>query len=587
MKPNAVMSSCSSGIPMCRSLSQSSSPIPVILSLLFIMTETHAPPIDYESLQRAVFDCYFDVERSSLTDAAAEHDVSINRIRRAMKAWIFTDAQPQTWKDIQFDLPSVGRPTKLGQQHESTIAEAVRYYAENKTPLSKQGIRALVEHYISLLPLREQERIGFKYNMPSVRWVKNFADRNHLAYRKVQQVEAARINAVTEEHICEHIARVQAAIKRYGIRSASQIVNMDQSGMSFKKMVGRSLRKGFVSNNKGNKSSALQKTLSAKGNLDRVTIMPVVSACGKAFKPVVVYPGKLPHYRKVNGRFETLSDVLMPSYLYHNDTSAANSEIIYDWGMKFIEETKELRSNGDHMILILDGYGAHIQFPFLQMMKENRIVVIALPSHTSHVLQPLDLTVFAAYKSFLEEELHRTARIASKLNAFTVGSCISNAYAKAFVSPIIRSGFVRSGLWNWVTYKTDVSALEHLFGKFGVEKPSLDLLLRSFEKNERSLLREANVEEDGRIRINTSAGANVTSECVLAALKLREDRKKAAQDKEQTDAVEPADVNEGRPALRRYAELAERRIAQRKRLRESRKLRLNTRRTRACLSSST
>lgn len=86
------------------------------------------------------------------------------------------------------------------------------------------------------------------------------------------------------------------------------------------------------------------------------------------------------------------------------------------------------------MVLIIDGYRAQIQYPFLNLLKENRNIVIALPAHTSHVLQLLDVTVFAAYKSNLKEKLHRVARYAEKLNAFSVAACITNAYSKALQS---------------------------------------------------------------------------------------------------------------------------------------------------------
>lgn len=399
----------------------------------------------------------------------------------------------------------------------------------------------------------------------------------------MQQVEDVRVAAVTKENVAEHISRVQAAIKRYNIKSAKQIVNMDQSGISFKKMVGRSLRKGFRDNSKGNKST-VQNTLSAKGNLDRVTLMPVVAAHGSAFTPCVIYPGKQPHFRKVRGRFETLGDVLMKSHLYYNEHSAANSEIIYDWGKKFVEETQYIREDGKYMLLILDGYGAHIQYPFLKYMRDNRVVVIALPAHTSHVLQPLDVTVFNAYKSFLQEELHRAARIVTKLNAFTVAACISNAYCKAFISPYIQSGFVRCGLWNPESFSTDITALQHLFQD--EEKISLDVLIQSFERRERSLLRDVNVEEEGRVRIDTKSGAHVTSDIVLDVLQEREQRKEAARRKDAEDSiVESKDVREGAAALRRYASLADDRFEKRKRLRESRGLRRQQRRARARLAS--
>lgn len=101
----------------------------------------------------------------------------------------------------------------------------------------------------------------------------------------------------------EHIARCQADFNIFNITSPSQIVTMDQFGMSFNIMVGRSLRKGFVNMYDKNKCLALKQTLSAKGNLDRVTHMPVVATDGTAYKPCVVYPGKNVHSRKCNGEY--------------------------------------------------------------------------------------------------------------------------------------------------------------------------------------------------------------------------------------------------------------------------------------------
>lgn len=89
---------------------------------------------------------------------------------------------------------------------------------------------------------------------------------------------------MTKGNVSEHIDPVQEAINWYKISTASQIVNMDQSGMSFCKMVGRSLRKGFCSSKEKKDLLGFQKTLTTKGNRDRVTLMPVVDAAGFAYK---------------------------------------------------------------------------------------------------------------------------------------------------------------------------------------------------------------------------------------------------------------------------------------------------------------
>lgn len=192
-----------------------------------------------------------------------------------------------------------------------------------------------------------------------------------------------------------------------------------------------------------------------------------------------------------------------------------------------------------------------IHFPFLQLMKSNRIVFIALPSHTSHVLQPLDITVFEAYKSFFGKELHRAARVTSKLNTLSVAACVSNAYSKAFVSPTIRSGFVRSGMWKPETFKKDISALKHIFGDCGISETSVEFLLRSFERKERSLLRDVDVEEEGRIRIEPPV-VRMSHRKVSAKLSMfeRNERREHKSDRGRNPQILPLAFCEGRPALR-------------------------------------
>ena len=165
---------------------------------------------------------------------------------------------------------------------------------------------------------------------PSHYWVDDFVRRNGLDYHNVQVVEGARVESLSHEHICEHIARVGAALKRYNIRYESYIFNMDQTGCSFQKMVRYSLRKGIVKKKEGRKIRLIQRAIRTKEALNRVTVMPVVSPAGQDLKPIIVYPGKQTHFRRIRGRIQTLRDVLPPWYLYHSESSAVDSAIIYD-----------------------------------------------------------------------------------------------------------------------------------------------------------------------------------------------------------------------------------------------------------------
>ena len=46
------------------------------------------------------------------------------------------------------------------------------------------------------------------------------------------------------------------------------------------------------------------------------------------------------------------------------------------------------------VLLIQDGHASHITIELIEMARENNVSMLCLPSHTSHVLQPLDVEVF-------------------------------------------------------------------------------------------------------------------------------------------------------------------------------------------------
>lgn len=83
--------------------------------------------------------------------------------------------------------------------------------------------------------------------------------------------------------------------------------NIDQFGSLFAKIIGRPLRNGCVSRRK---DLVLYKTLKTKGNLDRVSIVLMVSTGCKVYIPEVIFLGKHPHFRGRGAIIQTLNDVM-------------------------------------------------------------------------------------------------------------------------------------------------------------------------------------------------------------------------------------------------------------------------------------
>lgn len=66
-----------------------------------------------------------------------------------------------------------------------------------------------------------------------------------------------------------------------------------------------------------------------------------------------------------------------------------------------------LKSTGSErpVLVIYDGHATHIGADVINLAVENDITILKLPPHTSHILQPLDLSVFKSPKTRWDAKL--------------------------------------------------------------------------------------------------------------------------------------------------------------------------------------
>ena len=100
-------------------------------------------------------------------------------------------------------------------------------------------------------------------------------------------------------------------------------------------------------------------------------------------------------------------------------------------------------------LLILDGHDSHTTDDFMWNCFNNNIHLILLPPHTSHVLQPLDLSVFSPLKHSYRKHLNN---INSWAESTVVGKqlmlkCLLKARQEAITAQNIKSGWKAGGLW--------------------------------------------------------------------------------------------------------------------------------------------
>src|SRR4051794_32409664 len=98
-------------------------------------------------------------------------------------------------------------------------------------------------------------------------------------------------------------------------------------------------------------------------------------------------------------------------------------------------------------MLVLDGHKSHVSAKFEDYCKRNCIITLCLPSHSSHLTQPLDVGCFSALKRAYSHELEDLIKAyvthITKLEFFTA---FKSAHFKAITSDNVKAGFRGSGL---------------------------------------------------------------------------------------------------------------------------------------------
>ena len=77
------------------------------------------------------------------------------------------------------------------------------------------------------------------------------------------------------------------------------------------------------------------------------------------------------------------------------------------WIKKDFEPATAARTvTGSYHLLILNGHNSHCTYGLCKFAADNKIIIICLPSHTTHTLQPYDVACFGPLASAWKSEVN-------------------------------------------------------------------------------------------------------------------------------------------------------------------------------------
>lgn len=266
-------------------------------------------------------------------------------------------------------------------------------------------------------------------------WITGFKKRNPSIKTMIgRRIEDARFDAATPEVLNRFYSTLERVISEYHV-STSNIWNMDECGTAL----------GASTNGRVMASSKKKRTrCKASGNREWVTIIECISADGKKIMPLVIFKGS-----SVQAQWFPASNI--PGWHYtHSENGWTSNQHGIDWLKRiFIPQTMPDNPD-DHRILICDEHGSHVSVDFMYEAYMNKVQLVFLPPHTSHILQPLDLTVFGFIKKRYRAEIatlstiddnlqvkkHHFIECYQKARDSLTSACILNGFKCTGIAPL-------------------------------------------------------------------------------------------------------------------------------------------------------
>jgi hypothetical protein len=162
-----------------------------------------------------------------------------------------------------------------------------------------------------------------------------------------------------------------------------------------------------------------------------VTLIAAINAMGWAIAPYLIFKAK-------NHDASWYPDLKPQWRIGVSDNGWTTNDIGVAWLRHFVEQIKGRRV-GSHVLLIIDGHESHKSLAFQDLCKENKIVTLCMPPHSSHILQPLDVGCLAPLKRAYSKEIRVLAldhigRIDKKAFIATFAKVFEQAFSKANIT---------------------------------------------------------------------------------------------------------------------------------------------------------
>ena len=358
----------------------------------------------------------------SLREAAAAHSVPKSTLARRVigKNKFVTGGKKHLGRFLP-DFPP---------EYEDELAHHIQEMEARFFGLTCQDVRRLAYEFAHKNSIAH--RFNVEKEMAGKKWLYGFLKRNtQITLRKPEPTSLARAMGFNKPAVHNFFSLYTAVIQDNNI-PPSRIFNCDATGMT----TVHKPSKIFASKGK-HQIGAI--TTAERGR--NITVVCCMSAAGHYIPPAFIFPRK---------RMKAeLMDAAPAGSLAFCEGSGWMTCDLFRHYLEHVQKHASASCN-NKMLLILDGHSSHTKsLEVLDYASANGIIMLSLPPHTTHKMQPMDVAFYKPFQTYYDQYIQRwmLTHPGRPFTEFQVAGAVAEAFGKAASVRIAVSGFESCGLW--------------------------------------------------------------------------------------------------------------------------------------------
>src|SRR2546430_4679531 len=119
------------------------------------------------------------------------------------------------------------------------------------------------------------------------------------------------------------------------------------------------------------------------------------------------------------------------------------------WLQHVFDRATREKAGRNRRLLVVDGHNSHINLKFIDYADRNRILLAVLPPHSTHRLQPLDVSLFSPLGTYYSQEVDNLLTKSQGLISITkrhFWALFREAWGRAFTTKNIEAAWKATGM---------------------------------------------------------------------------------------------------------------------------------------------